>query len=133
MVPRTGWSPCGVPGTDVTDKTTFIDAVTLTSDTAGVTTTLASSSNPSRLSKSVTFTATVAGANPTGNVAFTANGSPIAGCGSVALSGSGNSKTAACTTTFAATGTYTIVATYGGDANNGQAASAPLSQVVKRR
>jgi hypothetical protein len=98
-----------------------------------VTITLASSTNPMRLGRTVTYTATVTGANPTGAVAFTASGSTIAGCGSVTLSGSGNSKKATCATSFGISGTYSIGANYGGDANNAAAASAPLSQIVKKR
>ncbi len=133
-VAASGTHTIGFAGTDTSDKTTFIDAVTLTSGSlAAVTATITSSLNPSGLNKSVSFTATVSGSNPTGHVVFTAGGSTIAGCGSVALSGTGNSKTALCTTAFGTKGTYAIVATYGGDANNGQATSAPLSQTVKRR
>ncbi len=96
-------------------------------------TTLASSANPSRVGLSVTFTATVTGTNPTGNVAFTSNGSPIAGCSAVALTGSGNSKTAQCTTSFATVATYTIGANYGGDGTNPPSAATPLSEVVKSK
>jgi hypothetical protein len=121
-------------GTDSTDKTTFLDAVTLVSGSvAAASAKLASSANPSKLKASVTFTATVTGSNPTGQVAFTASGKTIAGCGSVALSGSGDSKVALCATTFGKKGTYSIVATYGGDANNSSAASPALSQSVKGR
>jgi hypothetical protein len=94
-------------------------------------TTLASSLNPAKVNQSVTFTATVTGINPTGSVAFTNGGSPIAGCAAVALGGSGNVKTALCTTSFAAQGTYTIGAGYGGDGGNAPSAASPLSQVVK--
>jgi uncharacterized delta-60 repeat protein len=95
--------------------------------------TLVSSANPSRMGKSVTFTVTVKGITPTGTVAFTANGAGIANCGAVPLSNSGNSGTAACTTSFVSKGTYAIVATYSGDANNPASSSASLSEVIKKR
>jgi len=123
-------------GTASGDNTTFIDAVTLASGTGGGVsngnTVVASSANPLRVNRSVTFTATVTGANPTGAVAFSSNGKTIAGCAAVALSGSGSSRKAACTTSFAVAGTYSIVAGYGGDANNGASASAVLSQIVRQ-
>jgi hypothetical protein len=75
----------------------------------------------------------VTGTNPTGTVAFTRGGNPIAGCTAVALSGSGNSRTALCLTSFAAKGTYSIVAGYSGDGGNAPSASAPLSEVVKAK
>ncbi len=96
-------------------------------------TTLASSANPSRVGLSVTFTATVTGTNPTGNVAFTSNGSSVAGCSAVALTGSGNSKTAQCTTSFATVATYTIGANYGGDGTNPPSAATPLSEVINKK
>ena len=74
----------------------------------------------------MTFTATVAGSNPTGSVNFTDGGSSIAGCAAVALS----SGKATCTTSSLAVATHSIVANYGGDANNAASASAALSQVV---
>src|SRR5208282_3562106 len=92
----------------------------------GSTTTLASSANPSAVGSSVTFTATVAGSSPTGSVNFTDGGSSIAGCAAVALS----SGKATCTTSGLAAATHSIVANYGGDANNQASASAALSQVV---
>ena len=98
--------------------------------TSASTTTLASSANPSLSGASVTFTATVTGSAPTGSVGFTADGSTLAGCSAVALAtGSANSKTATCSTAGLAVGTHSIVATYGGDANN-SGSSATLSQVV---
>lgn len=91
---------------------------------------LASSINPSTFSQNVTFTATVTGQNPTGAVDFSADGNPISGCASVALAGSGNSKTAACSTAALSGGTHPIIATYDGDANN-QAGNDTLQQVVQ--
>jgi hypothetical protein len=93
-------------------------------------TTLSSSRNPARVSSSVTFTATVTGSSPTGTVAFTSGGSTIAGCAAVALTGSGNSKTATCTTSFSTKGSYSIVGNYSGDAGNPASASSPLTQTI---
>jgi hypothetical protein len=94
------------------------------------TTMLVSSLNPATVGATVTFTATVTGSNPTGTVNFTDGGSSIAGCAAVALSGAGNSKTAACSTSSLAVGTHSIIASYGGDANNAGSSSAALSQVI---
>jgi len=94
-------------------------------------TALASSRNPTMIKRDVTFTATVTGSNPTGNVAFTSNGASIAGCTAVALSGVGNSRMAQCTTSFDVKGTYNIVASYSGDGGNAPSASGPVSEVVK--
>ena len=92
--------------------------------------TLASSLDPSTLGTSVTFTAIVTGSNPTGSVNFTDGGSSIMGCGAVALTGSGNSKTAACSTSALTATTHSIAAAYGGDAGNTASTSGVLSQVV---
>jgi hypothetical protein len=93
-------------------------------------TTLVSSPNPAPVGANVTFTASVTGNAPTGSVAFTDGGSSISGCAAVALAGSGNTKTASCSTSSLAAGTHSIVATYSGDAANAGSASAPLSQVI---
>ena len=104
--------------------------VVSTSGLPPTTTTLASSKNPSTLGTSVTFTATVSGTNPTGSVNFKDGASSITGCSAVALAGSGNTKTAACTTSSLTAATHSITAAYGGDAGNAASTSAALSQVV---
>ncbi|TMH62214.1 MAG: hypothetical protein E6H55_08815, partial [Betaproteobacteria bacterium] len=107
-------------------STTFLQVVNKTTST----TALSSSANPSVAGANVTFTASVAGFAPTGSINFTDGGSSITGCGAVALAGSGNSRTAQCSTSTLSAGTHSIVANYGGDASNTASASAPLSQVV---
>ena len=94
------------------------------------TTMLATSGSPAAVGASVTFTATVTGTNPTGNVNFIDGGMSIAGCAAVALSGTGNARTAACSTSSLSAGAHSIVAAYGGDAGNAASTSAPLSQVI---
>ena len=95
-------------------------------------TTLASSLNPSTGGASVTLTATVTGSSPTGSVNFKDGGSSISGCSAVALIGSSNARTAACSTSGLAVGTHTIVASYSGDSGNAASSSTPLSQVVNQ-
>ena len=89
------------------------------------TTTLTSSTNPSVFGQSVTFTATVNGADsgtPTGTVTFNDNGTSI-GTGSV------TGGLATFTTTTLTVATHTITAVYGGD-NDYFASSGSLTQTV---
>ncbi|MGA3214027.1 MAG: Ig-like domain repeat protein [Terriglobales bacterium] len=93
------------------------------------TTSLTSSLNPSMVGETVTFTATVSPSgspDPTGNVAFTSNGTVITGCSAEKLS---SSLTATCATSSLAAGSDAIVATYSGDANYAPSSGA-LLQVV---
>jgi len=94
------------------------------------TTTVSSSQNPALAGTAITFTATVSGSAPTGNVTFNSDAVNIAGCASVALTGSGNSRTATCTTTALAAGSHAIVASYAGDAANATSTSTTLTQTV---
>jgi hypothetical protein len=91
---------------------------------------LVSSTNPSVVGASVTFTATVAGSNPTGSVNFKDGATSISGCSAIALVGSGNSKTAACSTSALSVATHSITAAYSGDTGNLASTSVALSQVV---
>ncbi len=78
-------------------------------------TSLASSANPSNTNQDITLTATVSPNDGGGSVAFSANGSPIAGCGSAALTLIAGSYRATCSTSTLATGNDPISATYSGD------------------
>jgi hypothetical protein len=78
---------------------------------------LSRSSGDAEYSQSVTFTATVAGNNPTGTVVFSDVDSLHTLCTS-SLGGSGNVRTAACTNSTLSPGTYHIGAAYQGDGNN---------------
>jgi hypothetical protein len=89
-------------------------------------TVVTSSLTPSTFGASVTFTATITGASPTGTVGFTDNGNAIAGCSNVSV----NAATATCATATLAVGTHGIVATYSGDAANAGSVSPTLTQVV---
>lgn len=94
------------------------------------TTALSSSLNPAPTGASVTFTATVAGSAPTGTVGFTEGATTLAGCSTIPLAGSGNSRTAACTTSSLGAGTHGITAAYSGDGANSASTSAALSETV---
>jgi hypothetical protein len=93
---------------------------------ATTTTTVASSANPSYLSQTVTFTATVGsqyGAASTGSVTFKQGTTNLA---TVALV----NGQAAYSTAYAATGARYITAVYSGDSNNQAGTSPALKQVV---
>ncbi len=91
------------------------------------TTSLTSSVNPSILNQSVTFTATVASADPSRSGPVTFLDGTTAICSNVALS----SGSATCTTSTLALGQHNITASYAGDTNNASSVSAVLAQVVK--
>src|SRR4029077_10615990 len=99
-------------GGDAGNNGSASSALTQTVNKATSTAALASSSNPSVVGNSVTFTATIVGAAPTGSVAFTDGGNAISGCNAVALpAGAANSKTATCSSTSLTVGSHNIVAT----------------------
>lgn len=91
---------------------------------AATSTALVSSLNPSTVGQSVTFTATVTGASPSGTVQFMDGagnlGSPVAVSGGVAQ----------ISTSSLTAGTHPITAVYSGDANNATSTSPAVSQAV---
>lgn len=93
-------------------------------------TSLTSASNPSVYGNPL-LTATVVGATPTGTVTITDGGTPMIGCTTVSLVGTGDSVTAQCFPSQLSVGTHTLVALYSGDPNNAPSTSAPLLQVVE--
>jgi hypothetical protein len=122
----------GGDASNATSTSAALSQVVNSVSPAPTTTTLMSSLNPSTAGVSVTFTATVAGSNPTGSVNFKDGANSISGCSAVTLVGSGNSKTAACSTSTLTAATHSITAAYGGDAGNAASTSAALSQVVSK-
>jgi len=113
------------PPLAVTNISGFGLSGTLTYDTAlaASSTALISSTNPSTVGSSVTFTATVTGAAPTGTVEFFDG---MTSLGTVALNGG----VAALATSSLTQGTHLIGAVYSGDANNAASSSSPLTQLV---
>jgi len=101
-------------------------AATLTVNTTGATTTLASSKNPTVFGQAVTFTATVSATagTPTGTVTFLDGGSSI-GTATLDSTGAGSFTTSAL-----AVGTHTITASYSGDSNFNANTSSPFTQIV---
>jgi hypothetical protein len=89
---------------------------------------LDSSSYTIAAGQSVTFTATLSGANgaPTGTMNFQDNGVSIAGCSSVAIA----SGTATCTTSALAPGSHPIKALYSGSASYSAGVAGPITQTV---
>ena len=87
--------------------------------------TLSGGANPSNLGDALTFTATVTGSTPTGNVTFYA-GATVIGTG--ALSGS---YQASVITSSLVVGSYNITAQYSGNGSNAASTSTPLVQVVQ--
>jgi autotransporter-associated beta strand protein len=97
---------------------------TVTVAPGATSTTVASSPNPAVLGSPVTFTASVTGNSPAGNVTFYAGATSL---GTSALNGSFQ---AIFTTNSLAAGSYAITASYAGNATNTASTSAAITQVV---
>jgi 6-phosphogluconolactonase (cycloisomerase 2 family) len=111
--------------TDGKDYTTATATVMLTVNKAATTTKVVSSINPSALSQSVTFTATVTAAygTPTGTVTFLSNGTSI-GTGTLA------GGVATFSTSTLPAGINSITATFGGSADYNASSAPALSEVT---
>jgi hypothetical protein len=102
---------------------------TVTADST--TTSLTAQPNPVAAGNPVTYSATVTAAapgsgTPTGTVTFDDNGSPIAGCSAVALSGG----VATCSVIYTLAGSHSIQASYSGSANYLTSTSSTLDETV---
>ena len=115
VITSTATSPAG----DTSEFSQCLAAVAGATSTA-----LVSSLNPSTVGQSVTFTATVTGASPTGTVQFKDGAANLGSA--VALSG----NVATLTTSALTQGSHAITAVYGGDANNATSTSPVVNQVV---
>lgn len=115
--------------TDVAAALSAGNSASVTVNKPASATALVSSQNPAAFGQSVTFTATVTGANgtPTGTVDFKDGASVIASA--VALDGSG---VASFSTSSLTAATHIISAVYGGSAVYAASTSANVSQVVNK-
>ncbi len=88
---------------------------------------LTSSANPAPPNQTIIYTVTVSGNNPTGTVAFKANGVTLSGCSALAIV----NGVASCATPFATIGPRIITVTYSGDNYNASSLGAlAAGQVV---
>ncbi|MGH3579538.1 MAG: Ig-like domain-containing protein, partial [Mycobacterium sp.] len=121
---------------DANFATSSAPSVTVTVTKGLTAASLSSSANPSVAGQAVTYTATVTsggpGSAPSGTVNFEDAGVSIAGCSSVSLVPAGSNGTAACTSTYAGTGSHPITAVYSGDINYLAATSATTTQTVNK-
>jgi hypothetical protein len=97
--------------------TSFCDAGAFEAQLASTSTSVVSGLNPAQYGQSVPLTATVAGSDGGGTVSFFNGSAPIPGCSNVSLAPSGGSYTASCAASALGNpSTYSIGATYNGDA-----------------
>lgn len=109
-------------------NTSSSNSITVTVRQATTQVALATSGSPAVAGNVVTFTVTVTGSGgtPAGSVAVKADGTQI---GLATLNGNGRATIA---TSTLSVGTHIITAEYAGNANNGSAVSAPLTQVIQQ-
>ena len=113
---------------DSGNTTSTSSALAQTVSKLAATASLVSATNPLVVGDTSVLTATVVGYNPTGNVTFK-NGTTT--LGTVAVSGTGNTRTATYTATFTAVSAgASLTAVYAGNTNNNTVTSAAVTQVV---
>jgi hypothetical protein len=123
-----GWSGA-CTGSASTCQVTMSQARTVSARFLHATaTSLASSLNPARVGRRVTYTAAVSPDPTGGTVRFTSNGSPISGCGAVPVSRSTGKAT--CSVTYHSRGSRKLRATYSGNNGFGRSASPTLTETV---
>ena len=114
---------------DALNKTSASTAVAQTVNKLAATATLQSATNPVTVGAPTVLIATITGYAPTGNVTFK-NGT--ATLGTVALSGTGDTRTASFTATITTAGDKSLTAVYAGNTNNLTATSTALTQTVNK-
>ncbi|WP_341922218.1 Ig-like domain repeat protein [Polaromonas sp. YR568] len=114
---------------DSNNASSTSSALTQTVNKASSTSVATSSLNPSTFNSNVTFTATVTGQAPTGDVTFK-DGTTVLGTGT--LAGTGNSRTTTLATSTLSIAAHSITVVYAGDGNNNTSTSAVLTQTVNK-
>jgi hypothetical protein len=94
----------------------------ITASQAATATTLTATPSSPLVRQNVVYKASVDPVPDGGTVAFSDGGSPIPGCGAVAITADGS---ASCATSYTMVGTHSISASYGGDAGFGESKSDP--------
>ncbi|MBW8828404.1 MAG: Ig-like domain repeat protein [Burkholderiales bacterium] len=87
------------------------------------TTVLTASANPVSIGQSITLTASITGANPTGTVTFK-DGETTLGTGAI------NAGNATLATSFSTSGSHSLTAAYAGDASNAPSTSSGVTETI---
>lgn len=113
--------------------TSVADLYTYGTPPPAVATAAALSATPSRvlLGGRVSFAASVTPTDGGGTITLLDNGTPIAGCSAIALTGSGSTQGVTCATSALGDGQHTITASYTGDASYGPSiATTPVTVIA---
>jgi hypothetical protein len=134
--PGAGWTFSGWSGActgfTATCHVSMSQARTVTATFGHRTTTaLRSSANPSKVGRTVIYTATVAPHPNGGTVKYTSGGSTIAGCGARAVNPT--TGKAPCSVKYRSKGTRRIQAAYSGNLSYVHSTSSALTETIKKR